>query len=224
MSDEETASLGQMLPVHGFVLAGGKSSRMGRDKALLPFRGRPMVEIAVEKLRAFCSAVSVVGNRDDLSTFAPIVHEARVDCGPVAGIEAGLRACAQPWALFIPIDVPLVPGRLLQRWAAAVTARADCSASYLEVLGVEQPAFCLLRPEYASALSQAVEDGERRVRTLFWTIEALDPYRALWRCDVETLVHGLVDPACPLAYLENFFRNVNTPEELLDAEVAITLS
>ena len=80
------------LPVHGFVLAGGKSSRMGTDKALLEFCGRPLVEIAVEKLREFCAEVSIAGNRDDLSVFAPVAHETRVDCGPAAGIEAGLKA------------------------------------------------------------------------------------------------------------------------------------
>src|ERR1700761_8141432 len=101
-----------LLPVHGFVLAGGKSSRMGRDKALLTFRGRPMVEIAVEKLRGFCSAVSIAGNREDLSSFAPVVTETRVDCGPAAGIEAGLQACTELWAMFVPVDVPLVPGEL----------------------------------------------------------------------------------------------------------------
>ena len=109
-----------LLPIHGFVLAGGRSSRMGRDKALLQFRGRPMVEIAVEKLRSFCAEVSIAGNREDLSCFAEVVHERRVDEGPGSGIETGLQVCRQEWALFIPVDVPLVPGSLLRRYAEVV--------------------------------------------------------------------------------------------------------
>ena len=121
-----------LLPVHGFVLVGGKSSRMGVDKALLPFAGRPMVEIAVAKLREFCADVSVAGNREDLAGSAPVVREDRVDVGPAAGIEAGLKAAGQEWVMFVPVDVPLVPGELLRRWAEAVMAKG-CVASYLVV-------------------------------------------------------------------------------------------
>ena len=105
------------VPVHGFVLAGGKSSRMGEDKALLRFCGRPMVEIAVEKLRGFCEEVTIAGNREDLAGFAPVVRESRTGVGPAAGVEAGLGAARQEWAMFLPVDVPLVPEELLRRWA-----------------------------------------------------------------------------------------------------------
>jgi molybdopterin-guanine dinucleotide biosynthesis protein A len=128
------------LPVHGFVLAGGKSSRMGADKALLRFCGRPMVEIAVEKLRGFCAEVTIAGNRGDLAGFAPVVTETRVGVGPGAGIEAGLRVAKEAWAMFIPVDVPFVPEELLRRWAVEAM-RVDMTVSYLGV-GRKQPTFC----------------------------------------------------------------------------------
>lgn len=204
------------LPVHGFVLAGGKSSRMGRDKALLAFRGRPMVEIAVEKLRGFCSAVSIAGNREDLSGFAPVVPEARVDCGPAAGIEAGLRACTEPWALFVPVDVPLVPGELLRRWAEAMLATPECGASSLKAGGDEQPAFCMWRADALSVVSEAVEDGERRVRNLLWVMEA-GP-RPLSIYEAESIARDLVQAAYPHLQVSNWFMNINTPDDLLFAE------
>ena len=209
------------LPVHGFVLAGGKSSRMGTDKALLPFRGRPMVEIAVEKLRTFCSTVSIAGNREDLSRFAPVISELRLNAGPAAGIEAGLRACTQPWALFVPVDVPLVPAKLLRQWAEAVLPEPLCEASYLAADGREQPIFCLLRPAHLSRVNEALAGGESRVRNLFWIIEASGTGRALWVCDAGEVAGALLDPEYPQLQIANWFRNVNTPDELSDAEVAV---
>ena len=156
--------MGARLPVHGFVLAGGKSSRMGEDKALLRFCGRPMVEIAVEKLRGFCAEVSIVGNREDLVEFAPVVREERVDVGPAAGIEAGLKASRQDWAMFVPVDVPLVPGELLRRWAEEAL-RVGMSVSFLGVSG-KQPAFCLLQRRRLGAFAQALDSGERRLEVL----------------------------------------------------------
>ena len=212
--------MGSLLPVHGFVLAGGQSSRMGRDKALLPFRGRPMVEIAVEKLRGFCAAVSVCGNRDDLEVFAPVVHESRLNTGPAAGIEAGLQACSQLWAMFMPVDVPMVPAALLKRWASAVVARAaaGCRASFLTVAGHEQPAFCLLHRHALPVIVRAVDEGERKLRNLLKTVEAEPEFGWLWVCSVEELVADLLHPEYPGVQVENWFHNVNTPDELLLAE------
>jgi molybdopterin-guanine dinucleotide biosynthesis protein A len=200
------------LPLHGFVLAGGKSSRMGQDKALLNFQGRPLVEIAVEKLTSLCSSVSIAGNREDLIHIAPVVPEQRTNCGPAAGVEAGLRATTHEWALFIPIDVPLVPAELLRLWVEEAL-RVNMSVSYLGVQG-KQPAFCLLQRDRQPTFSRLLDEGERRLQALLIRTAETDGHasrmydeRDLYSSDVpseETLVH--------------WFLNINSPEDLALAE------
>jgi len=208
---------GEKLLVHGFVLAGGKSSRMGTDKALLKIGGRPMVEIAVEKLREFCAEVSIVGNRDDLGNFAPVVREERVDCGPAAGIEAGLKASKQEWAMFVPVDVPLVPGEFLRLWVEEAL-RVRMSVSYLGAMG-KQPAFCLLERARQKTFSRLLDEVEQS-----WTLEqrlnfsASNDGYASWMYDERDL-YGYPDYRGPdEETLERWFWNVNTPEDLVTVE------
>ncbi len=189
------------LPVHGFVLAGGKSSRMGEDKALLQFCGRPMVEIAVEKLRGFCAVVTIAGNRNDLAEFAPVVEEARVEVGPAAGVEAGLEAAIEDWAMFVPVDVPLIPEELLRRWAEAVLAREGIWVSFLRC-GRDQPAFCMVRAACRRRFSESIEGGERRLGVLLEKVGE----GHLWVCELEGKEK------------ERWFKNVNTPGDLAEAE------
>jgi molybdopterin-guanine dinucleotide biosynthesis protein A len=188
---------------------------MGRDKALLELCGRPMAEIAVEKLRSFCAAVSIAGNRDELASFAPVVRETRLGVGPAAGVEAGLRSCAEEWAMFIPVDVPLVPGELLRRWCEEAL-RANMTVSYLGITH-KQPAFCLMRRERLASFTRVLDEGERRLEVLLnRTAEADDC--ASWMYDAYDL-YGYPDYRGPDDQtLERWFLNVNTPEELTTAE------
>jgi molybdopterin-guanine dinucleotide biosynthesis protein A len=203
------------LPIHGFVLAGGKSSRMGVDKALVRFCGRPMVEIAVEKLRGFCADVGIAGNREDLAGFAPVVRETRVGVGPAAGIEAGLRAAGQEWVMFVPVDVPLVPAGVLRRWAEEAM-RVGVAVSFLG-MGGKQPAFCLLRRERLGSFTNALEGGERRLEVLLHLVAKADGHDS-WMYDEYELYGRVEDPAPGQEILERWFTNVNTPEELKEAE------
>jgi molybdopterin-guanine dinucleotide biosynthesis protein A len=184
---------------------------MGVDKAMLPFGGRPMVEIAVDKLHVFCSEVSIAGNRDDLVGYAPVVREARTECGPGAGVEAGLRASNQAWALFVPVDVPLVPGDLLRMWCEEAL-RVRMSVSYLGILN-KQPAFCLLQRERATSFTALLDGGERRLEVLLHHAASKDGY-ASWMYDERDL-YGYPDYRGPdEATLERWFTNINTPDDL----------
>ena len=205
------------LQVHGFVLAGGKSSRKGKDKALLKFCGKPMIEIAMEKLRLFCEDVAVAGNRDDLTAYAAVVREARLGVGPAAGIEAGLLAASLPWVLFVPVDVPLMPPEVLCAWVKAVISaeeNAGVCASYLMFEGQPQPAFCVMRKECVASWSNSLNSGERRLLALLrdLRVHGSGSVRAM---DVEGFNYAARN--APLA-MSLWFSNVNTPEELVEAE------
>jgi molybdenum cofactor guanylyltransferase len=188
---------------------------MGEDKALLRFCGRPMVEIAVEKLRGFCAEVWISGNREDLEGFAPVVRETRVEVGPAAGVEAGLGVARQPWAMFVPVDVPLVPGELLRRWAEAALG-VGMSVSYLGP-GGRQPAFCLLQRERLGAFTDLLEGGERRLEALLRG--SAEAGGSGWKMYDEHELYGGIGEVTPdHGTLERWFKNVNTPEDLAEAE------
>ncbi len=207
--------MSELLPVHGFVLAGGKSLRMGVDKATLAFRGRPMVEIAVEKLRGFCADVSIVGNRNDLAGYAAVVQEERLDAGPAAGIEAGLKSTQQEWVMFIPVDVPLVPEKLLRLWCEEAL-RVGMTVSYLGITQ-KQPAFCLLKRERLASFTRLLNDGERRLEVLLNLAASADNC-ASWMYDERDLYGSPNYQGPDSETLAHWFSNVNSPAELADAE------
>ena len=80
----------RVLQVGGYVLAGGKSSRMGTDKALVELAGRPLIARAVEKLRQICAEVHILSSNPELEVHAPLIGDLHEDCGPIGGIEAAL--------------------------------------------------------------------------------------------------------------------------------------
>ena len=209
------------MPVHGFVLAGGLSTRMGTDKARLHFCGRPLIAVAVEKLRGICAQTSIAGNRDDLAEYAPVVHETRLGVGPAAGVESGLEAAAFPWALFIPVDVPLVPPELLRAWVEETLAAGPAAGngSFLIADGEPQPAFCMLRSDCRGHWSRILATGQRRLSVLLAEVFAAVPRAEAGREDGGRAVERYLTPdVIASAPARLWFCNVNTPQELADAE------
>jgi molybdenum cofactor guanylyltransferase len=97
----------------GFVLAGGKSSRMGEDKALVELAGQPLVVHALNILREAGLTVSLAGGSSKLLAFAPVIEDSTSDLGPLGGICAALALTPADWAVFVSVDLPLLPASLI---------------------------------------------------------------------------------------------------------------
>lgn len=196
------------MPVVGLLLAGGRSSRMGGgDKCLAELGGRPLLAHVIDRLRPQVQAMILSANGDP-ARFAefglPVVADTLPDFpGPLAGILAGLEWTKVhkphlPWMLSVPTDAPFLPRDLARRLHHACDGRRAelaCAASD----GRSHPVVGMwparLRRNLYTAL---VEDGVRKV----------DAWTAQYRLATIEFPMGAVDP----------FFNINTPEDLAEAE------
>jgi molybdenum cofactor guanylyltransferase len=226
------------LDVGGYVLAGGKSTRMGRDKALLELGGRPLVAHAVTKLRRICAEVNILSSREELTEYAPIVRDLHEGCGPMGGLEAAFAHSQHEWNLFMPVDAPFLPSAFLERWVRGVVGSKErgTRVALFTVGGVAQPLFCLLHRQVGPSVLDAMHGGRYKV---FPVLEgaALDlaarqgvaPDKAflntIWEKSVEELgsvgANG-IEPwraisEAQRAAVHRWFSNLNTPEEFADA-------
>lgn len=106
-----------MHKITGIVLAGGKSTRMGKDKALLKIGSKSFVQIAMDKLINICDEVIIVSNRSKLKFRLPpnvmVVSDLEKNTGPMMGILSGLTQIGTMSGLVLACDLPLVPKEFL---------------------------------------------------------------------------------------------------------------
>ena len=96
-----------------FVLAGGESSRMGSDKALITLAGKPLIEHSLAILRETGFSPTIAGARSRLESFASVIEDRAHGHGPLAGVCAALASTDAKWAVILSIDLPFVPSSLI---------------------------------------------------------------------------------------------------------------
>jgi molybdopterin-guanine dinucleotide biosynthesis protein A len=105
------------------ILAGGRSSRMGRNKAWLEYRGRPLIVNQLETVRA-CKPAQIFISAASPAHYSglgwPILADNFPGSGPLGGIERALEAAASPFILVLAVDMPFITSGTLRRLAAHV--------------------------------------------------------------------------------------------------------
>lgn len=157
--------------ITGLILAGGMGRRMdGADKGLQLLHGRPLIAWSLERYTPQVGHVLVNANRhlDAYRGYGhPVISDAIAGyAGPLAGFQAGLRACATPYLAVVPCDTPFLPADLVTRLAAALDA-AGADIAVARVGGRAQPVFMLMHVRVESDLERYVGAGGRKIETWY---------------------------------------------------------
>ena len=148
----------------GFVLAGGRSSRMGRDKALLEIEGSRLICRVAEAVAVAAGSVTLVGDPEKYGALGyPVCADVFIGCGPLAGIHAALGASAADWNLLVACDMPdIEPNFLIALLEKAERSGADCVLPAGESSRPE-PLCGVYHRRTLSAIQRALESGTRKV-------------------------------------------------------------
>src|SRR5882757_10397351 len=102
------------MDAESWVLAGGRSLRMGRDKAAVVLAGRPLLQRMLDKLEALHMRTRVAGLRSPVpGVTAEVLSDAHPDCGRLSGMETALTKSEAPLVLIVGVDLPLLETEFL---------------------------------------------------------------------------------------------------------------
>ena len=194
------------LPLSAAILAGGRSLRMGRDKALLEIGGRPMLELVAERVAGVADEVFIVAaGRPEYARFGlPLVEDRFPGAGSLGGIYTALTSAAHPFCLVVGCDMPLL-SRALLRYLAEQERTYDALVPALAAERSGQGGEETLETLHAIYARSAAPALEARLRSGRLKIaDALEGLR-LRRADEATIRQ--YDPEL------RSFLNVNTPEQ-----------
>jgi len=180
------------------LLNGGRSRRMGRDKATLEVEGRALGLRPVEALGALVAEVVVAG-RPVPRLEARAVADAVPGAGPLAGVVAGLRAVRTPLAVAVACDMPTLVPAVVDMLLARLRAEPDLLAACCAGPNGIEPFPLVLRARAEAPLGAALDRGERALRDALAGLPVAIVPESGWR---------------PLDPLARCFVNWNRPDEI----------
>jgi molybdopterin-guanine dinucleotide biosynthesis protein A len=185
-----------------FILTGGRSSRMGTDKAFLDFGAQTLVERALSIVATVCPQVAIVGDPAKFSRFGAVIEDVYRDAGPLAGIHAALVQSSAELNLMLAVDMPFVSQNLLE-FLFTCAASTDALVTVPRTGRGFQPLCAVYRTRFALAAEQALRAGKNKIDAAFAGLAI--------RVIEESELQGA-------GFSAQLFLNVNTPEDLRAAQ------
>ena len=191
--------------VTGIILAGGRSRRLGRDKAVEPVGGQPLIRRVIQRVESVADDIVVVVADAARGAALPLEAGHRVavdvypDKGSLGGIYSGLAAAGNQWGLVVACDMPFLNRPLLQYMLGL---REGCDAVVPQPGAYPEPTHALYSRACLPSIEAKLQAGDLKIAGFF------DQVRVRYVDEGEI---ARFDPQ-----LHSFF-NVNSPEDLAQA-------
>jgi len=155
-------------PFAGYVLVGGQSARMGRDKALLGYADTVLAEHVAQQVEAAAGSAVLVGPPERYRKLGrEVIPDLRPGNGPLGGVETALDATRARWTLVVACDLPRVRTRLLSELLRiAGAADTDCVVP-LSPDGLPEPLCAAWRRTALPEVRAALEEGRGKLQAVF---------------------------------------------------------
>ena len=174
------------------ILAGGKSQRMGEDKAFLDLEGQPFIEHILQVVKGLTQEVMVIANTKQYDSLdVPIYPDLIEDCGPVGGIYTAMKRVKTPYFLVLSCDIPLLRVAVLEH---LIEKSIPCAANILTIGERWQPLTAIYNSRTLPIFKKALDTKKLKLRSL------------LSLMDLHTI-------ACPEDLIP-CLNNINTPNDL----------
>jgi molybdopterin-guanine dinucleotide biosynthesis protein A len=198
--------MAELRQIEGFILAGGESSRMGREKALLDIGGEKLIKRMAQLVESVAGGATVVGASANIRALGlPSIADDWPGAGPLGGIATALGVSGAPWSLVVACDLPYLTKAWLQHLAdRALGCEADAVCA-MNTRGVE-PLAAMYHQRAEAVIRSALTQGTRKVTDALekLTVEVIEP--AEWK------------PFDSDGYL---FKNMNSPEDYEEARARL---
>ena len=188
----------------GYVLTGGRSSRMGQDKALMMLDGHPLGTIVAHHVHQAVNSVTLVGEHCKHAPLGfPLIEDAYRGLGPISGIHAALVDCRKPLALVVGCDMPFLTAGFLGELAMIASVDdADITVAESPEHGYES--LCAVyRRSALPVVEEAIAQRQLKLASLYDRLKM----RVL-----------SAEECAPYNRQGVLFANVNTPGDFEDAQ------
>jgi len=188
----------------GVLLAGGKSSRMGVNKALLVIEGKTNIERLRDRILLVTSEIFLVANDQNSFSFLeiPMIEDKKKGQGPLAGIEAGLSKSESSWNLIVACDLPFFNEKIVGVLLKKAKSIPEAQAIIPNINGREHPLYALYHQSALEVVKKSLKQDKRRIRDV------------LSQMKVETITEDdLIDAKMTVDEIEKAFFNMNRPED-----------